>query len=251
VRNIRVPVQLDEYVYATQFIQAEAVASAFRGWRRRWQGEEYQERYTAGALVWQLNDCWPVTSWAIVDSQLRPKPAYYAIRRELAPFAVGIARLSDERLAIWAVNGLLNVLSANLEISVWSLTGELVSHERTEVVLDRNQSSELREIKDHRSETHIVAARLVKDGTVLARAALWPEPLKYLTLPDPEITVEHLEHNAIRVQVKQPAKGVWLSAGDGVAWSDNMLDIFPDDPQVVIATGIANDAPIQVRWLKG
>ena len=42
-----------------------------------------------------------------------------------------------------------------------------------------------------------------------------------------------------------------LSAGGGVAWSDNMLDIFPDDPQVVIATGIANDAPIQVRWLKG
>lgn len=33
-----------------------------------------------GALVWQINDCWPVTSWAIVDSQLRPKPAYYVVR---------------------------------------------------------------------------------------------------------------------------------------------------------------------------
>jgi beta-mannosidase len=58
--------------------------------------------------VWQLNDCWPVTSWAIIDyfvrpplltlaslthpTQLRPKPAYYAIKRELAPFTVGIFR---------------------------------------------------------------------------------------------------------------------------------------------------------------
>jgi beta-mannosidase len=251
VRNIRVPEQLDEYVYATQFIQAEAMTSAFRGWRRRWRGQGYQERYTAGALVWQLNDCWPVTSWAIVDSQLHPKPAYYAIRRELAPFAAGIARLSDERVAIWAVNSLETALDAELEVNIWSLTGELVASERAQVVLAPNQSSELREIEDPLGETHIVAVRLIKDGTVIARAALWPEPFKYLALPDPEIAVEHLEHNAIRVQVKRPAKGVWLSASDGVSWSDNMLDVFPNDPQVIIATGLAHNAPVQVQWLKG
>jgi beta-mannosidase len=251
VRNIRVPEQLDEYIYATQFIQAEAMTSAFRGWRRRWRGQGYQERYTAGALVWQLNDCWPVTSWAIVDSQLHPKPAYYTIRRELAPFAAGIVRLSDEQVAIWAVNSLGTALDAELEVNIWSLTGELVASERAQVVLAPNQSSELREIEDQLSETHIVAVRLVKDGAVIARAALWPEPFKYLALPDPEIVVEHLEHNAIRVQVKRPAKGVWLSASDGVSWSDNMLDVFPNDPQIIVATGLANDAPIQVQWLKG
>ncbi len=251
VRNIRMPEQLDEYVYATQFIQAEALASAFRGWRRRWRGQGYQERYTAGALVWQLNDCWPVTSWAIVDSLLRPKPAYYVVRRELAPFAAGIARVSDERVAIWGANSLGSTLEAELEINTWSLTGELLAHEHAQVTLAPNQSSELREIENQLRETHIMAVRLVKDGAVIARAALWPEPFKYLTLPDPEISVEHLEHNAVRVQVKQPTKGVWLSAGDGVAWSDNMLDVFPDYPQVIVATGITSDAPIQVRWLKG
>jgi beta-mannosidase len=138
-----------------------------------------------------------------------------------------------------------------LEVNIWSLTGESVASERTQVVLAPNQSSELREIEDQLSETHIVAVRLIKDGTVIARAALWPEPFKYLALPDPEIVVEHLEHNAIRVQVKRPAKGVWLSAGDGVSWSDNMLDVFPNDPQVIVATGLAHDAPVQVRWLKG
>jgi len=250
VRNVRVPEQLEQYVYATQLIQAEALAAAFRGWRRRWGGPGREK--TGGALVWQLNDCWPVTSWAIVDSLLRPKPAYYLVRRELAPFAVGIAPVSEERAAIWAVNSSNMALEANLQVEVctWSLDGTLIAQERSQVVLAANQASELQEVESRLSETHVLAVRLLKDGKVIARAALWPEPFKYLTLPDPEITVERLEHHALRVQVKRPAKGVWLSAGDGVSWSDNMLDMFPDDPQVVLAEGLA-DVPIEVYWLKG
>jgi beta-mannosidase len=88
--NLRAPATLEEYVYATQLVQAEALAAAVRGWRRRWGGPG---RYAnAGALVWQINDCWPVTSWAFIDYALRVKPAYYALRRELAPLAVGLAR---------------------------------------------------------------------------------------------------------------------------------------------------------------
>jgi beta-mannosidase len=30
--------------------------------------------------VWQLNDCWPVTSWAAVDGDGRRKPLFYALR---------------------------------------------------------------------------------------------------------------------------------------------------------------------------
>jgi beta-mannosidase len=33
----------------------------------------------AGSVVWQLNDCWPVTSWAAVDGDERPKPLLYAL----------------------------------------------------------------------------------------------------------------------------------------------------------------------------
>jgi beta-mannosidase len=41
-------------------MQAETLASAYRLWRRNWKGKGRE--YTAGALVWQINDCWPV-SW--------------------------------------------------------------------------------------------------------------------------------------------------------------------------------------------
>lgn len=40
------------YVYYTQIMQAETLASAYRLWRRNWKGRGRE--YTAGALVWQV-----------------------------------------------------------------------------------------------------------------------------------------------------------------------------------------------------
>jgi hypothetical protein len=39
------------------------------------------------------------------------------------------------------------------------------------------------------------------------------------------------------------------STGDGVRWSDNMLDVFPNDPQIIQAQGLG-DKEIQVPWLR-
>lgn len=33
-----------------------------------------------GTLLWQLNDCWPVTSWSITDYRRQPKAAWYAVK---------------------------------------------------------------------------------------------------------------------------------------------------------------------------
>ncbi|KAJ8473477.1 hypothetical protein ONZ45_g16279 [Pleurotus djamor] len=91
--NFRLTGDLEIYRYTTQLLQSEAMKYAYSVWRRKWCGRG--KEYTAGVLVWQLNDCWPVTSWAIVDYYLRPKLAYYSIARELAPVSVGISRTGD------------------------------------------------------------------------------------------------------------------------------------------------------------
>src|SRR5205085_865972 len=58
---------------------------------------------TAGALVWQLNDCWPVTSWSAIDSDERPKPLFYALRHAFAPRLLTV-QLRQERPTLIAVN---------------------------------------------------------------------------------------------------------------------------------------------------
>jgi beta-mannosidase len=47
--NFRISLELEKYVYLTQLLQSEAMGSAFRGWRRKFEGRE-----CGGALVWQV-----------------------------------------------------------------------------------------------------------------------------------------------------------------------------------------------------
>ncbi|GAA4916529.1 glycoside hydrolase family 2 protein [Streptomonospora salina] len=76
--HLPVPEDFADWHWAAQLNQARAVAFGVEHYRSWWPR-------TAGTLVWQLNDCWPVTSWAAVDGDGRPKPLYYALRRAYAP----------------------------------------------------------------------------------------------------------------------------------------------------------------------
>ena len=44
-----------------------------------------------GTLVWQLNDCWPVTSWASIDYYGRWKALHYYEKRFFAPVLISCA----------------------------------------------------------------------------------------------------------------------------------------------------------------
>jgi beta-mannosidase len=76
--HLGVPDEFADWHWAAQLNQARALEHAVAHYRSWWPR-------TAGWIVWQLNDCWPVTSWALVDGADRPKPAWYAVRRAAAP----------------------------------------------------------------------------------------------------------------------------------------------------------------------
>ncbi|KIY00368.1 uncharacterized protein Z520_04053 [Fonsecaea multimorphosa CBS 102226] len=139
---------LPAYIYATQLIQSEALSAAYRSWRRLWQGSG--KEYCGGALVWQLNDCWPVTSWAIADYFLRPKMAYWAVKRECAGITAGMARVKQDNsvdaLEVWAVNMTLMDIKVDVHVDGWSVvTGKSVFHHLMlkAFTLKMNQSTEL------------------------------------------------------------------------------------------------------------
>jgi len=69
--------QLKEYVYLTQCLQAYILRNAIAIHRSK------QPR-NMGTLLWQLNDCWPVTSWSIVDASKTPKASWYAVKNAYA-----------------------------------------------------------------------------------------------------------------------------------------------------------------------
>jgi beta-mannosidase len=67
----------DDWLYLTQVNQARAVEVGVGHLR------SLHER-CSGAIWWQLDDCWPAISWAVIDRAGRRKPAWYALRRAFA-----------------------------------------------------------------------------------------------------------------------------------------------------------------------
>ncbi|KAF2654828.1 glycoside hydrolase family 2 protein [Lophiostoma macrostomum CBS 122681] len=88
--NFRIRYDLPNFTHLTQVMQSDAITWAYKSWRRQWGTKG--KRQCGGVLVWQLNDCWPTMSWAVVDYYLTPKPAYYAIKRSMQPIVVGVTR---------------------------------------------------------------------------------------------------------------------------------------------------------------
>jgi beta-mannosidase len=94
--HLGVPTDFADWHWATQLNQARAVTYAIEHYRAWWPR-------TAGAIVWQLNDCWPVTSWAAVDGDERPKPLWYALRHANADRVLSVQR-RDDREVLCVVN---------------------------------------------------------------------------------------------------------------------------------------------------
>ncbi|KAF2713938.1 glycoside hydrolase family 2 protein [Pleomassaria siparia CBS 279.74] len=88
--NFKIKYDLAGYTHLSQVMQADAMSWAYKSWRRQWGTSGNRE--CGGVLVWQLNDCWPTMSWAIIDYYLVPKPSYYAIKRAMKPIVVGVTR---------------------------------------------------------------------------------------------------------------------------------------------------------------
>jgi beta-mannosidase len=90
------PADFDTWHYLTQVNQVRAVATGVEHWRSHWPR-------CAGTILWQLNDCWPVTSWAAIDGDGREKPLYHELKRLYADRMLTL-QTRDGRTVLAAVN---------------------------------------------------------------------------------------------------------------------------------------------------
>lgn len=132
---------LPAWTYTSQLNQRDALRHAIEHYRR--------SEFAAGSLVWQLNDCWPVQSWSVVDSEGVYKAAAYELRRLHAPLmaAVEVAGITsgvcegNACARIWAVydNG-ETIARDDLLVELRdSMTGKVVGEWREPVTLNAAQ----------------------------------------------------------------------------------------------------------------
>lgn len=112
---------IEDWHWACQLQQAQAIRF----------GVEYMrsiEPVNAGALIWQLNDDWPVVSWAAVDYGGHRKPLWHASRAFFAPRLATIQpRISDEAREAHNWEGVEVATYDHLALAVLNDTREAVS----------------------------------------------------------------------------------------------------------------------------
>ncbi|MBO4210270.1 glycoside hydrolase family 2 protein [Micromonospora echinofusca] len=114
--HLPVPADFDEWHYLTQLNQARAIALGVEHFRSH-------RPICMGTIVWQLNDCWPVTSWSAIDGDGRRKPLWYALRRSYADRLLTV-QPRDGGLALVAVNDSGQPWRAPATVTRLTLAGE-------------------------------------------------------------------------------------------------------------------------------
>lgn len=103
--HLPAPRDFDDWHYLTQLNQARALSLGIEHFRAL-------RPHCMGTIMWQLNDCWPVTSWAAIDGDGHKKPLWYALRRSYAP------RL----LTVQPRDGVPVLVAVNDSTSPWTLS---------------------------------------------------------------------------------------------------------------------------------
>lgn len=247
---------LSDLVYASQLMQAQAMRYAVEHWRRN-RGE------CMGAVVWQLNDCWPVASWSSVDYYGRWKALHYFEKRFFAPVMISCC---EEGLLTQDPN--LNCRPYELEKSIrlhvanetmeekcvtvrWSLrdsASNVIGEEKEAQITVPALSGvwfEKEYYQDADLREHHVYYECLMDGEVISSGSVLFSMPKFYDYQDPQLTVRR-EGNELIVTAKAYAASVeLLNEEEDWVLSDNYFDMEAGERRVQILCGDAKE--IRVR----
>jgi len=117
-RYFRFPEGLGNMLYLSQVQQAYAIRTAVEYWRA-------QRPVSMGALYWQLNDNWPVASWASIEYSGKWKLLHYAAKRFYAPLQI-VAYVKERQLTVRLCNDTSDTQSGECVIEFVDFEGTTV-----------------------------------------------------------------------------------------------------------------------------
>ncbi len=225
--HYRMETEFSRFTYLSQLVQAGALKRAVEHWRRRKYG-------TAGSLFWQINDCWPVSSWSVIDSALRPKAAYFYAKRFFAPVLVSFKR-SKAGIGVWVTNDKPGAHDGTLILSRLSVEGGTQWTREHRIRIPRDSSREAILVQESwleslRSEAEYLHVRLVIAGVPVGENRFYFEEPKHMSLSGQSPASElHDEGNGmflLTLRAHNLARDVVVEIeGEEAQFEDNYVDI--------------------------
>jgi beta-mannosidase len=217
--HVGVPAGFVDWLWAAQLVQARAVRHALEHYRSWWPR-------TAGAIVWQLNDCWPVTSWAAVDSAGRAKPLWFALRRAYAPRLLTVVD-RDGSTCVCAVNDTDEPWVGTLQVHRETLDGRLLAQDSVPLAVDPRQV-----------HLHIVAAAVADwddPVTEVLVATFGDDVVVHTGVEDVQLA---LDPDPAEYEIERTATGYRLHVHARSLVRDLVVHADRIDPDAVVGDGL-------------
>lgn len=201
-RRFSIPQKFSQQVILSQITQGEAVEYGVEDWRRH--RTNFQ---CMGTIYWQLNDCWPVASWASVDYYGRWKALHYLAKRFYAPVFASVLETKTS-VECWVTNDLACPVGGTFVWTLFEARGEVVKEETFPFTVPpcsakMLQTFDLREVnRNHEFQHHIIFYHIYNEqGQIMSRGfRLFDDP-KVFPLEDPVIRFSIV--NAPRGPIKE------------------------------------------------
>lgn len=258
-QTFRYPNSFDDLLYASQLMQAEAIRYGVEHWRRN-------RGRCMGAIIWQLNDIWPVASWASIDYYGRWKALHYAAKRFFAPVMISAEeegelsqnpKINEYHPAPLEKSFRLNVCNETLR----DVTGEVVWALRTPdgAIVRQNQQTltipamsakwlDKVDCADASLTGHYVSFAFVVDDVAVSEGTCIFCAPKHFEFVDPHLTVETCGDTLV-VTSHAYAKQVWLESEDAdLLLDDNAFDMNPGTKVVRVVKGSAEKVRGRSVW---
>jgi beta-mannosidase len=252
--TFRMPKDFPSLVYLSLLLQAEGIRYGVEHWRRN------RDR-VSGTLIWQLNDCWPVASWASLDYFGRWKALHYAAKRFYAPLLLSVAE-EGKTMRVHVTSDLVEPVDVLVRWRLTTLDGNSLSS--GEQVLRAAALADTRVgvydfstlVSAENQRKVVFVAEMWQDGNLVSQSVTPFVANKHIELRKPALKVQsHVEDETLVVDVfaRSLARFVELSIdGMDAVFSDNYFDV-PARATVTVKTPLpenwTSERAVQVRSL--
>ncbi len=252
-RYFRMPESFDGFLYLSQVQQALGIKTGVEYWRTL-------KPRCMGTIYWQLNDNWPVASWASIEYGGKWKQLHYHAKRFYAPVLGVIFKDAEKMTRLYAVSDLNERLHVSAVAVVYDFDGrELRRFECTAQLrpgeskcLKTFRESELKGLDPDNCFVELTTEAVARDGQLHQhRNTYFFEAFKCCTLKTATVKAEVTEKNGvIRVALStdKPAFFVMLDTpGIPGGFSDNSLTLLPGEKRILEFVSKENATAAEVR----
>ncbi len=222
-KNYKLPRDFENYIYISQLLHGDAMRYGAEHWRRN-----RNDHRCMGALYWQLNDCWPVSSWASLEYGGRWKACHYMAKEFFAPVLLSIEEKEDLAL-LSLTNDTGEAAEKSAVYTVMDTDGRILEEKRFTASAPAFGSAvcgtvDMKKFLEGDGRYRVFLAAETEGGT--PKTAFFA-PAKYMELPLPRFTVSAGKDHIV-AETDVPAFYVCLQVPDsGVRFDKNYISMLP------------------------